>query len=185
MIPDTTSATDLDPSDTLHKPIARTPERFTLLDLMLIVLAYGIGFGVAALFIPRGAGSFTRLIAGCILGSITIPPLVLMGRALRPSPRPDLSPGDRLALAPVSGLAFLFLVGTLARSSPATLAGFMLWGVTQIGLGLVSGFLLIGFCFNAWVRQRSSWLGVLGYLLNLGMMVLAGLWFWAMSIFLD
>lgn len=168
-----TSAQSPDSADSI-------PGRFTLLDLMFVVLAYGVGFGFTLMIIPREGGAVARLITGCVIGSILLPPLELMRRTLRPPPGQPLSLADRLAQGPFIGLMTLFLIGRLAPSFPGLLVLFLTWCVIQIMLGLTSVVCLIELCFSPRHRRRTGWLGLFGYVLNLGMMVPAGIafFFW-------
>ncbi|MFH1268498.1 MAG: hypothetical protein ABIK89_22475, partial [Planctomycetota bacterium] len=120
-------------------------QRFTLLDMLLIQAAFGIGFSLACSLEPAEVAAVERITAGTVWGFVFAGPIVLMVQwTLRARSR-GLSLGEWLWLSPA--LLFFFLWCSLEL--PAKLYPglspylFLLWmfaQVTAIGIALATLF---------------------------------------------
>ena len=88
----------------------RPPEaaRFTLLDLMAIVTAFGVGFGLGAML--PGGPRWAKLAAGVVMGAMLVPPVVLTARRVIGRDQAPLRVGEGFGLMPL----FLLLLPILA-----------------------------------------------------------------------
>jgi hypothetical protein len=121
-------------------------ERLTLLDLMAVVAAFGVGMGVAA-FVDLPA---ERLIHGSVYGAVLVLPLCLVSRARRGLWRPP----TRCEWAGLSPLASL-MVWRLVRAAPENHAA--LYGLAAGGAAFHLYWGVIGVASLArWCRARDA-----------------------------
>jgi hypothetical protein len=148
-------------------------DRFTLLDLMAIVAAFGVGFGLGAM-LPGGPRS-VKIAAGMVLGAILVPPAVLAARGISRGTGAPLLAGERIGMMP-SLLLTLPILAAIDRGAFAMML-ILAWIGSLMILGAVTGWLLLA-RIGEMGRTRITWLELYGYLLGLAM---GGLAVWLLA----
>jgi hypothetical protein len=166
------------PIDDAATASAPPPARLGLLELMVVVAAFGLGFGVVQILAGGNRGAIEAVL-GFLFGAAIVPPAVLVVRAIARRGA-GLRAGELMGLVPFAGW-LLTIVGPAMRSHGDPLRGlFHLWTLTQIVAGMWSSWRLVAWSLNRAMRRRTGWLELYAHVLNALMMLLAGLLFWAM-----
>lgn len=141
---------------------------FSLLDLMAIVAAFGIGLGLAMLL--PGGPRWAKLAAGVVLGAMLVPPGVLLTRAILGRANEPLRTGERLGVFP----SMTLLLPCLAVVVRGAFGMFLIlvWICTLLVISAAALGLLQAKRRES-DRASMTWLEFYGYLLGLGMFVLA------------
>lgn len=150
-----------DPPITPSGAIGRTGRQFTLLDLMAIVAAFGLGFGLVATLLAEWP--IRRIAAGAILGAIFGVPLVLLFRWRAGRLALPLRPGEQIGLMPLAGL--LLPLAACLIGGVGGFGLFLFWGIYHLALGACSGISLAIRLNNRSDHGDVTWLEFYGYLL--------------------
>ena len=161
------------PAEPPEAPGTNPRDRFTLLDLMAIVAAFGVGLGFGAM-LPGGERS-AKLMAGMVMGAMLVPPGVLAARRVIGRDQAPLRAGERFGLLPLF-LLMLPILAALDRGG-LTMLFLLAWIIGLFFLCAAAwGTLLARLCEKG--PTRMTWLEIYGYLLGLAM---GGLAVWILA----